>query len=316
MLNADKVTEWQDDIVKSVALYNTWFLKAAPKAYSDTRQSAIDQVRHALTITDSMRSLTPTVLASDPAIISPLRMMTGPPLARDRLIGLGGIKSGSLIRRMENGSLPTRIGQGELEIELEKICLIINRLLDKDVLGWLDGSLDPEPEEVFTAAMVVADRLCGSVADPIIRNAQEQRQLALIGEYLEKRGYERKTHSDPEALSKMSSGTYSFRQAVSVGPDNNVNMPIDVVIQPISRRGGELPILLECKSAGDFTNTNKRRKEEAQKFNQLKAKFGEDVPFYLFLCGYFDAGYLGYEAAEGIDWIWEHRIDDMDKLGL
>ena len=35
-----------------------------------------------------------------------------------------------------------------------------------------------------------------------------------------------------------------------------------------------------------------------------------------FLCGYFDAGYLGYEAAERIDWIWEHRIDDLEKLGL
>ena len=27
-------------------------------------------------------------------------------------------------------------------------------------------------------------------------------------------------------------------------------------------------------------------------------------------------GYLGYEAAEGIDWIWEHRIEDMEHLGL
>jgi hypothetical protein len=31
------------------------------------------------------------------------------------------------------------------------------------------------------------------------------------------------------------------------------------------------------------------------------------VEFILFLCGYFDSGYLGYEAAEGIDWIWAHR---------
>lgn len=31
---------------------------------------------------------------------------------------------------------------------------------------------------------------------------------------------------------------------------------------------------------------------------------------------YFDSGYLGYEAAEGIDWIWEHRISDIDELGL
>lgn len=29
-----------------------------------------------------------------------------------------------------------------------------------------------------------------------------------------------------------------------------------------------------------------------------------------------DSGYLGYEAAEGIDWVWEHRIDDLAPFGL
>ena len=37
---------------------------------------------------------------------------------------------------------------------------------------------------------------------------------------------------------------------------------------------------------------------------------------WLFLCGYFDSGYLGYEAAEGIDWVWEHRIEDFTEYGL
>lgn len=32
-------------------------------------------------------------------------------------------------------------------------------------------------------------------------------------------------------------------------------------------------------------------------------------------CGGLDSGYLGYEAAEGINWIWEHRISDMNELG-
>lgn len=29
-----------------------------------------------------------------------------------------------------------------------------------------------------------------------------------------------------------------------------------------------------------------------------------------------DTGYLGYEAAEGLDWVWEHRIDDLAQLGI
>jgi hypothetical protein len=75
-------------------------------------------------------------------------------------------------------------------------------------------------------------------------------------------------------------------------------------------------LLVEAKSAGDFTNVNKRRKEEAKKMEQLRRTFGGEVEYVLFLCGYFDSGYLGYEAAEGIDWVWEHRMDDLAEFGV
>jgi XamI restriction endonuclease len=43
----------------------------------------------------------------------------------------------------------------------------------------------------------VADRLCGAIAEPIVRNAQEKRQLALIEKYLAERGYKLKAASTP-----------------------------------------------------------------------------------------------------------------------
>ncbi len=85
---------------------------------------------------------------------------------------------------------------------------------------------------------------------------------------------------------------------------------------PLHAKAGELPLLIEAKSAGDYTNTNKRRKEEAIKVAQLTSSYGSAVRYILFLCGYFDSGYLGYEAAEGIDWVWEHRMDDLAEFGL
>lgn len=119
----------------------------------------------------------------------------------------------------------------------------------------------------------------------------------------------------------MEPGTFAFRlnvlvKASSTTEVKTVRIPVDVVIQPKTAMAPHLPILIEAKSAGDFTNVNKRRKEEAMKATQLRATYGEGVKFVLFLCGYFDAAYLGYEAAEGIDWIWEHRIEDMDQLGI
>jgi len=56
--------------------------------------------------------------------------------------------------------------------------------------------------------------------------------------------------------------------------------------------------------------------EEATKIHQLQATFGDGISFVLLLCGYFGTDYLGYEAAEGINWAWEHRIDDLAELGL
>ena len=93
-------------------------------------------------------------------------------------------------------------------------------------------------------------------------------------------------------------------------------MPIDTVIMSHKAKAGELPLLVEAKSAGDFANTNKRRKEEAAKLEQLRREYGDDVRFVLFLCGYFDRGYLQYEAAEGIDWVWEHRVGDLEEFDL
>ena len=48
----------------------------------------------------------------------------------------------------------------------------------------------------------------------------------------------------------------------------------------------------------------------------LRERHGNGVRFHLFLCGYFGPGYLGFAAADGIDWVWEHRIDDLAQLGI
>lgn len=207
----------------------------------------------------------------------------------------------------------------DLDGDLLKIGAVIKELGDRDILTWLDSGKEPTRNERYRAATIVADRLCGAVADPIIRNEQEKRQLAAIRKWVEDRGY---TYVEPKRVTKpveMQRGTFSFRLNVPVkqgGGTKQVNIPIDAVVMPKRAKPNQFPLLIEAKSAGDFTNVNKRRKEEATKTSQLRSTYGKDVQFVLFLCGYFDSGYLGYEAAEGIDWVWEHRIEDFAKLGL
>ncbi len=314
-INADKPHLWKKDIAASVDLFNKWFIEFAPAAYRETRVTTTESVRQALRMTNDLRSITPATLKAHPSVLPTLRMSTCPPLARDRLVGLAYANK-HLVLTMERGKMPVRMAGVDLDSNLDSICKIIQRLLDRDIFPWLEQDTAPSEVERHRASTIVADRLCGAVADPIVRNAQEQRQLALIGDFLKKRGYKQKTPPNGSRLTDMEPGTFTFRMNVPVGKTKRVNIPIDVVIQPKRPRRSRMPILIEAKSAGDFTNTNKRRKEEATKIHQLRNTYGQDASLTLFLCGYFDSGYLGYEAAEGLDWIWEHRIDDTLRLGI
>lgn len=315
-VNLDKPKRWKDDIARSVDLYNDWFLKFAPKTYRKEREKATGHVKSMLDRTDYLRNLSPNELKKRPAILFSLRMSTVPPLARDRLVGLARVPK-SLVNNMELGDrLPPRMKATEIDGNLGKIVEMIIKLADVDIFPWLSKKRKPTGQEVYRAATIVADRLCGANADPIIRNAQEKRQLSKIGAWLEKRGYRNMTGKI--SLEDMLPGMFAFRLNVpGLKEDGStVNIPVDAVVMPAKTRVGTLPLMIEAKSAGDFTNTNKRRKEEAAKVIHLRKQHGKGVRYILFLCGYFDGGYLGYEAAEDIDWVWEHRMDDLSKFGL
>lgn len=318
-VNMDKPHLWKSDVARSVDFYNDWFLRFAPQAYRETRQETTKQVEKALTLTNNLKDISPETLIEHPDVLPILRMSTAPPIARDRLIGLATV-SPNLVRNMElKRRISPNMKKATVLEELHKIGSLILRLVDADIFPWIQNGQQPSQKEKHRAATVVADRLCGAVADPILRNAQEQRQLASIRNWLEKRKYEYVKPSAITDFRELKTGTFTFHLNVPVfleGGQTKINIPIDVATMPCKKNMSGMPVLIECKSAGDFTNTNKRRKEEAIKIAQLRANYGKNISFVLFLCGYFDSGYLGYEAAEGLDWVWEHRMNDLAKFGL
>jgi len=317
-VNADKPKRWKKDIADSVDFYNEWFLRFAPKAYRETRQETTRQVQRALEWTDHLRDISPKVLREHPEVLPMLRMATAPPIAHDRLVGLTGV-SPNLVSSMERArKVPPRMSPAEVDMDLERIGKMITRLADPDIFTWIETSQQPAKSDIYRAATIVADRVCGAIANPIIRNAQERRQLQAIGQWFEERGYVPMTPGEKTALREMKPGSFGFHVnvPVSLSGKKQVKMPVDAVIMPRKPHRRRFPVLVEAKSAGDFTNVNKRRKEEATKIAQLRRTYGEHVCYVLFLCGYFDTGYLGYEAAEGIDWVWEHRIGDLAEFGI
>ena len=318
-VNRDKPDRWKRDILQSVDMYNEWFIRFAPETYRKTRVQTTTDVKATLNTTDYLRNIGVELLKMNPAVLPTLRMSTCPPLAVDRLIGLTGA-SRNLVKLMDKeAKLPPRMTVTDLDNDLGKIATTIERMADPDIFVWLKSGEIPSERDLYRAATIVADRLCGAVANPVIRNAQEKRQLNAIGNWLKRIHYVEIPSGKRAKFDEMQPGTFSFRLNVPVQHEaagRSTNIPVDVVVMRKSARPRELPLLIEAKSAGDFANVNKRRKEEATKMHLLRRTYGRDIEFILFLCGYFDSGYLGYEAAEGIDWVWEHRIEDLEEFGL
>ena len=314
MINADKPNRWNEDTQASILQYNDWFFNYAPSTYQSARGECIEGVQRLLDGTDYLRSLDEQYLWNNPEDLAIARMFCAPPIARERLAGLAQV-SKTIVQSMEKGNVPRGRSRAQRQEAISRIIPVLKHLTDTQLCAWLKEGTHPSDREIEIASCVAGDRLCGSLTDPLIRNEQERRQLSKLDAYLDARGYQRVENPAIQAFD-MLPGTYSHHKNVSLyknamySSDGMVNTPVDMAILQFNY---DRPLLIECKCAGDATNTNKRRKEEDTKVSQLRGTYG-DVTLYLFLCGYFEATYLGYEAANHMDWIWEHRIEDFDEL--
>jgi len=242
-VNRDKPDQWKQDIAQSVDMYNDWFMRFAPEAYRTTRVQTTKDVEAILMATKNLTDVRLELLKAKPSVLPSLRMSTCPPLAVDGLIGLASV-SGNLVKTMEKRNrFPPRMPKRELGGNLKRIGEIIEKMADPDVFVWLERGDDPSEQELYRAATIVADRLCGAVANPIIRNAQEKRQLTAIGEWLTALGYRHLPSGEGTNYDDLQPGTYSFRLNVPVeqeGTAKTINIPVGVVVMPGSNaRCGE-----------------------------------------------------------------------------
>lgn len=278
--NIRQISLWKTDSWKSVEFYNNWFTSFAPQAFLAARKDSLSKVLKMFSITNDLKYITVDNILGCPQIMEVLRMVTAPPLAQDRLVGLSYTKK-SILKALEDGRIPKGMNSTNVRESIVRMIEVINGMMDKELFPWL-GSNTITSQQRKRSASIVADRLTGVLSDPVIRSAQEEIQLTVISEYLISKGYTYLT--TVESFDNMSPNTFSFHVNVPVyiGQNKKVNMPIDVVIMPAENV--RYPYLVECKSAGDFTNTNKRRKEEGIKIAQLTETYGEEIKFCLFLC--------------------------------
>jgi hypothetical protein len=298
-------TEWQPDIDRSVAEYDEWYLAESPGMFAEARGRAVVEVEEAMRATDDFKMFDADTLLARPGALFVARMCVSPPMARDRFVGFSGANK-SLVTTMEReGVIPAKARR--LRMQLQVMCDFLQPLLDPGLFRWLEDNRAPTAEERDKALLVIGERLAIAFYLPALRNAQEAKQKELIRAYLETEGLEESPHTPFE----MPPGTFCFGRNVRVVREDGEpqNLPVDCVVAPLD---AELPLAcIELKSAGDFTNVNKRRKEESNKHDALKRAHGDSTVFLLQLFGYFGRPYLGFEAAVGIDWAWDHRLSDL-----
>ena len=165
--------------------------------------------------------------------------------------------------------------------------------------------------------MIVADRLCVAAADSEVREAHKQRQLTTLTRWLERRGYTQVETTRRLGLDHPRPATFALQLNLPVlreGGTTQGAIAVDVALMPAQAQVGDLPVLIEARVAADAGRAHKRRGEDATTVAALRGSYGRDLRLILVLCGYFDSGYLGHAAAEGIDWVWEHRLDDLAQL--
>lgn len=306
MRNCEKdPRDWQRDVDRSIKAFNNWYLTAGPREYANARLLTTSMVAKAFASTGQFAEFSEASLRESPEILQIARQACAPPLARDRLASLAGVDRNT-VKTLENGKFPRKI----TDTVLRSIVQTIHDLLDPEIFTWVSAGTKPSVRELDKAIDVLSDRITLAIANPVIRNSQEKRQKALMAEFLA--SHENPYEGSPLPSDRMLPGTYGFGRNVPLSNDDGstTNLPVDCVIR--THANGPL-LCVEMKSAGDETNVNKRRKEEASKHAGLKRTYGDSATMLLQLFGHFNVSYLHYEARVGLDWFWDHRMSDLSE---
>jgi hypothetical protein len=307
--NADQSRRWRPDLSSAQASFDAWFVTGGRKAYQEARRAAAAEFHWLLDATDQLRGVTGDLLREAPRALGTLRMTAAPPMARDRLAALARVDR-PVINALEQGRMPARISMSELDAQLGRICAVLEKAVDPDVFTWLGSTSPPTEAERSRSALVVADRRCDSVADQIVRQAIRDRQGDLLRHWLEERGY--REAPDPGVdLNTMPPGSFRLGSVPVQEQGGRNGTRVDAVIRGAPGRQQRL-LVLKAISAADLT-TDRRGRLVHRAPLPVPA---EDAELLLLLGPAVDLGYLQDRADEGVDWIWEHRIEDLALAGV
>jgi len=309
-MNSGSPERWEADRIRARDEMISWLAENAES--SQLRIELENKSLLAVQLLEKNLSIRESV-STFPESLTVLRALTRRDIGTSQFATFTGFGV-SIIRSIERGiNAPSEF--------IKEATLILEGELDYALVPWLQERRGATVEERNRAVHVSADRILRRITSTALRYQHEPRQLEKLESFLIAQGLKKTdftTLVDP--LVDVIPGTYAFRVNVNgkTSEDLILKQNVDVLIKPFSYAPDALPIFMEAKSMSDEVNPNKRQKEEAQKINNLIRMWGSrstsDIIYLLLLGGTVPRRYLEVEAGSGIDWIWEHRVEDIKLL--
>lgn len=308
-MNSKLPESWEADRVLAKEEIINWLAEAISTAHS---RSVIEaKITESFALLESLEDLSKAIVAN-PRILTALRALTRRDIGTSQTATFLGVGT-SMFESIEREERPVKPIASRIEALLRKE-------LDESLAPWILEGRKPTDAERTRSVIVAADRILRRSTSTELRYKHEPRQLSKLESFLKSRGYtevQGKNITDPR--NDMKQGTFAFRVNIDGTTVDGVTLKqnVDTLIMPISKSGNFLPIFLEAKSMTDEVNPNKRQKEEAQKVDNVRRRWQtseEKLNFVLLLGGTVPRRYLEVEAGSGLDWIWEHRVQDLGTL--
>lgn len=309
VMNSKFPERWEQDRAIAKTQIIQWL--AAADDSSELRATIESNTYAALRLLVGTENLA-AVIFKRPQTLEVLRFLTRRQIGTSQMATFLGITTNKL-ESFEAGR------NTSLEIAKDAAAILATEL-DTSVAGWILDSREPSSEELSRSTWIASDRMLLRKTSTELRYKHEPRQLGKLEHYLKSQGYtEVPGSSIGDPRKGMHKGNYAFRVNVEGTTSDGLSLKqtVDALIKPFSKSDNLLPIFLEAKSMTDEVNPNKRQKEEAQKVESARRRWqtnGEKLNFILLLGGTVPRRYLEVEAGSDLDWIWEHRVEDLEKL--
>ena len=308
-LNSLRPDKWEHDRVIAREQIIDWL--ATTSSIVSKRSEVLTQVQGALRILESEKSIEGAI-QRDASVVTVLRALTRRDVGTSQTATFLGVSTTTLENVENRKRNPSHLTKPLAEL--------LKRELDPELASWIIEGRDAFNDEMMISRIVATDRIIRRAAATALRYEHEPRQLAKLESYLQSRGFQ-EVASDTivNPRTDMPKNSYSFRvNVVGLTTDGvELRQNVDTLIKPASQSSASLPIFVEAKSMTDEVNPNKRQKEEAQKVDAVRRKWQsshEKLNFVLLLGGTVPRRYLEIEAGSGLDWVWEHRVQDLGAL--